>query len=624
MLHPVRLVAGVLCTALAIVAFVPRTTIAVPELASARRMEEAIRTTPLPARDPVDLAIRLRGLSPEALWPTGAVPSLEVGQQEDFWIVEQRAAQMFSIRATLQHLGAHSAWYVQDDLADRAPQADLERAAAVFEQQTYPAVRSHFGPEPSPGVDGQDRVVLLLGNVPDVAAYFSGADSQPRTVTPRSNERDMIYVNLQALRPGHGSIFDSVLAHEFQHMVHFHRCRSQETWVDEGAAELATTLAGFGTPHVHQFARRPDVQLTAWTDQPGNFSRHYQAAYLFLRYVVDRFGGPSVLPQLLEGCERGPALFSRFLAQRAEPLTFDQLFADWAVANLLDDPSVGDGRYGHPGADIQVPITATLERAVPLDGHLPQYAANYVELPAGSGTVQFRGDPRVGLVGAQPPSGRGLWWSNRADSLDSRLTRHLDLRGTDRATLRARIWHDIEEGFDFAYLFVSTDGGTRWQALPGLTTKADDAVGNNFGPGWSGRSGGGATPVWVDEEVDLSAFAGSEILLRFEYLTDQGFNVAGFAFDDLHVPEIGLFDDAESDGGWTSEGWVRVDSPLPQQWLLRLVRWTADATHVEPVAVGEDGTAAIPLDPASRRSVLVVAPAAPRTLQPARYTLAVE
>jgi immune inhibitor A len=586
-------------------------------------MAERLAATPLPGRDPVDLAMRLRGLPSDTPLVAPPAVSRSVGHEEEFWILDQQAARLFPVRATLQLLSSHAYWYVQADLTAGLPQADLERAARIFETQTYPSIRRYFGPEPSPGVDGEPRIVFLLAGVPGVAAYFSGADSYPRAVNPRSNERDIIYVNLHALRPGHPG-FDATLAHEFQHMVHFARCPTQETWVDEGAAELATRVAGFRGGRVQQFASRPDVQLTAWSNQPAEVGRHYQAAYLFVRYFVERNGGWDALPELLAACAKGTDLFARFLTSRGQSSDFDPLFADWTVANLVNDSSVGDGKYAHAETDVRVAATASVSRDSPLEGLVPQYAAQYLELPLGAGTATFKGDTHVPVLSATPPSGRAFWWSNRADSLDSRITRTLDLRGLSEATLRFRAWYDLEGGYDYVYLAVSHDNGSTWQTIPGRFTSLDEAIGNNFGVGWSGMSGGPESPTWVDEEVDLTPFAGSEILLRFEYVTDQGYNGRGFAFDDLEVAQLGLIDDSESDDAWVAEGWLRVDAPLPQRWNLRLVRWLADGVRVDPVPVGADGDAVFALDAAPTRTVLVVAPTAPRTLEPSSFYLRVD
>jgi len=91
--------------------------------------------------------------------------------------------------------------------------------------------------------------------------------------------------------------------------------------------------------------------------------------------------------------------------------------------------------------------------------------------------------------------------------MDSRLTRRVDLRGVADATLDFQAWYDLEDQFDYVYLSASSDNGKTWQILPGRQTTPDRATGNNYGMGWTGSSGSN----WIDEEVDLSAFAVLEI-----------------------------------------------------------------------------------------------------------------
>ena len=56
--------------------------------------------------------------------------------------------------------------------------------------------------------------------------------------------------------------------------------------------------------------------------------------------------------------------------------------------------------------------------------------------------------------------------------------------------------------------------------------------------------------------MDLSEYAGADgesVLVRFEYITDEGVNLDGIVIDDIAVPELGFADDAETDGDWTGE-----------------------------------------------------------------------
>jgi immune inhibitor A len=579
-------------------------------------MADRLAVAPQPARNPLDLAVRLRGLSASTplIAPVAPTPLVE-GYQENFWILDQRTAQLFQTSATLQLVTEHAYWFVETDMADRAPQSDLAQSAAVFENRIYPTIHRYFGSEPKPAVDRDGHIVMLLGNVPGVAAYFSSADAYPRAINPRSNEHDMIYVNLNALRPGQ-TAFDSTVTHEMQHMANFAHCPSQEGWVDEGASELAMRVAGYDSPQPAAFAAHPGVQLTAWTNQPNDLTRHYQASYLFLRYVAERAGGWDALPDLLGPCLRGESLFSAFLGRDPIDPDFDTLFSDWSVANFLQDGSVGDGRYAYAGGGFHVAATGRAMLEDPFLGSVSQYAADYVDLPSVAGTATFSGDGSVSLLPIQVDSA-GAWWSNRGDSLDSRLTRRIDLSGVDQATLHFSAWYDIEEGFDFVYLSASTDNGRTWKVLHGQHTVADHNVGNNFGEGWTGSSGAD----WVDEQVDLTPFAGSEVMLRFDYVTDQSYNGSGFAFKDFSIPEIGLDEPGASEDAWNAEGWMRVDAPIPERWNLRLVRTSRSGTSVEAVPADADGNATFNLDATARRTVLVVAPTAPRTLLPANYSV---
>ena len=314
---------------------------------------------------------------------------------------------------------------------------------------------------------------MLLGNVPGVAAYFSSADAYSSDVSPRSNEHEMIYLNLNGVRPGQQG-FDSTVTHELQHMAHFARCPGQESWVDEGAAELASRVAGYNGAAPQAFSARPDVQLTAWSSQPADLSRHYQAAYLFVRYVAERGGGWDVLPRLFETCARGEALFNSFLQGQPLAADFDNLFTDWTVANLLQDASVGDGRFAYARAAFRV-NTATGRAAAGVPWSAPSRSSRpTMSTCRGDGSVTFSGETSVALLGGAHDSSPVVEqsWRQPGCAADSPPRPELACD----ATLRFRAWYDLEPEFDFVYLSASTDGGQTWSILPGRHTAADSAT----------------------------------------------------------------------------------------------------------------------------------------------------
>ena len=91
------------------------------------------------------------------------------------------------------------------------------------------------------------------------------------------------------------------------------------------------------------------------------------------------------------------------------------------------------------------------------------------------GTVDFVGATQVPLLEVLPTSGRTMWLGRRGNFQDARLTRQIDLSAVTTATLQYDVYHDIEAGFDFAYVSISRDG-TTWEALPGAKMQRAGAV----------------------------------------------------------------------------------------------------------------------------------------------------
>jgi hypothetical protein len=251
-----------------------------------------------------------------------------------------------------------------------------------------------------------------------------------------------------------------------------------------------------------------------------------------------------------------------------------------------------------------------------------QYGADYVVLRGDDDLeVEFTGRAETDHLGAAPHGGQCAWWSNQADASLATLTRPLDLSGVRKATLSYWVWYDIEPHYDHAAVEVSTDAGQSWHNLP-TPSGTDESPGCNT-PGWSytGKSSG-----WIQESVDLSPYAGGQILLRFSYLTDEAITGKGLLLDDVSVRELGFEDGAEAGAtGWSAEGFRITDGRVPQGYLALLIRGGAE-NRVERLPLREDrtGTWTVPLGQSQgAERVLVVAAMAPFTDQPAPYELVI-
>jgi hypothetical protein len=121
--------------------------------------------------------------------------------------------------------------------------------------------------------------------------------------------------------------------------------------------------------------------------------------------------------------------------------------------------------------------------------------------------------------------------------------------------------------------------------------------------------------------MDLTPYAGQQILLRFWLVNDPAFNAPGLLLDRICVPQIEYCDGAEDEtGGWLAQGFVRTTGGIPQLWEIRLaVRSEADLT-VETIQLDEHNRATVTLE-AGEQGVLVVLGATGHTDEPAEYQI---
>ena len=607
------------------------------EALSALSTAEQLRLVEIPRRDPRRLTERL---NPElGTVPVTAEPkTYAMGDREHFWVHNADSKSNIEIEADLVYQTAVANVWVQRDQPHDLGR--IQRSIDRFSDVTYPRLVETFGSEWSPGVDGDPRLNILhtteMGN--NVAGYFYSADEYSTVVNPFSNEKEIFFINLDFLNSMRDyTVYETVLAHEFQHMIHWNQDRGEELWLNEGLSEYAQEVAEYAPDimFAYSFLADPDLSLTTWSAEPGANGPHYGASYLFVAYLAQRFG-TDFLSRLVAEQSNGTVGVDHALQSMGSDLTYDDLFADWVVANWTDDPDAldGDGRYGYDALDLRE-IDPTIEhRQLPVattNATVFPYATDYILLDGdGGATFNFTGAPTTRLAGTTAPDGVRMWWSNRGDDSNMRLTRQFDLStiatGTP-VTLTLDAWWNIEETYDYGYVMASADG-EHWQILAGQRTRTDDPTGNSLGAGYTGVSGDGETPAWVNEVYDLGEFAGGPLWLQLNYVTDDAVNTEGWFVDNVAIPAIGYADSFEGDaGGWQSEGWVLTDNTLPQRWLVQVLTFDGDELQaVERVPVAEDGTASIAIDDLSGRRSAVVAISAlvPATTEAAAYTYSVE
>lgn len=589
---------------------------------------ETLLITDVPENDPYELACRLEG---KCNVP-GTFPGREyqVGDQETFWILNSDTAEHRQYDFTLLYITPHSYFWAQEGV--QANQNEVKALMDTFESKIYPTNREFFGSEFIPGIDNDPRIFVLyaddLGS--NVGGYFNSSDSFHPEVNEYSNAHET-YV-LSTSTPLGNEYAYGTLAHEFVHMIQFPTDRNDTTWITEGFADVGVLINGYGQGGSDwAYIADPDLQLNDWADNSSpDFSRHYGQSFLYLAYLLDRFG-EEVTKAITANPENDLKSIDDTLAQlditdpqTGQVVTADDVFMDWAATLYLMDESVGDGRYTYniyPEAPQYTPSNIISTCPQTLNETVNQYGIDYITVACpGEHTLSFNGSTVTGLLPVDAYSGRFAFWSNLGNESNMKLTREFDFTGvTGPIAFSYQTWYDIEEDWDYVYLSISTDSET-WEILQAPSSTDYDPTGQSYGWAFTGQTNG-----WVEESVDLSQYAGQNVQIRFEYVTDAAVNGEGLLLDDVRVEAVNYFSDFETDdGGWVAEGFARVENILPQTYRLSLIvkGETTTVTHIE---LNPDQTAEIPitLQPGDH-AVLIVTGMTRFTRLPAPYQLEIK
>lgn len=584
----------------------------------------------VPINDPIDLAERLGGKEnvPTTLPDTDA--PYQVGEEKTFWVTNTDNNENFQVQATLRYVGENIYFWIENGV--RYKESDLQQLAEDFDQDIVPTNREFFGMERNPGVDDDPRFYVLYarGLGASLAGYFSSADELHPAAHPYSNAHEMFLLNADTVRLSEDYIYGT-MAHEFQHMIHWYQDRNEETWVNEGFSMLAEHVndlnsGGFDFDYVIN----PDLQLTDWGAETGENGPHYGASYLFMVYFLDRFGEEATKALVANpengfiGLEDVMQALGILNPTTGQVYTANEVFTDWVVTNYLQDPTVEQGRYTYRSySPYDVSVSDSISTCPDqITSDVSQFGVDYIEIDCpGTHTLSFKGGVVANILPIEaPPSGDYFFWSNLGDESNMFLTQTFDLTQVDgEAVLSFKTWYDLEEDYDYVYISASTDG-KHWQILESLTCTTENPSGNSYGCGWNGSSGD-----WIEERVDLSAFAGTEVTLRFDYVTDAAVNGIGMAMDDFRLDAIGYASDLEQDtGGWEGTGFVRLMNALPQTYSLTMIS-VGKQTRVQNISLEADNstTFEVTINGDVEKIVLVVSGTTPFTREKAVYQVEV-
>ena len=299
----------------------------------------------------------------ETLAPTApvhpAAPALPIGTERTFFAPDFRSLQQYTVPAVLRGVGEFCYLYVEEsEWERRVTPRTVDAIIRAFDERTpagprgiYPTVTELFGAPPD--VDANGRVILLLLNIRDradvtggyTAGFFNSADQgrgvlrNPgfRGLAIRSNVADMLYIDTFPLDIN-GEAAHNVIAHELQHLIHWRHDSREEIWVDEGCADYAAFVCGYvSREHLAAFEKTPSISLTTWPDASGTAMPHYGAAFLWMLYLHERYGGTDTLRRIVQHPGTSMNGIATVLAEVGHTANLADIFSDWKIANYVSD-----------------------------------------------------------------------------------------------------------------------------------------------------------------------------------------------------------------------------------------------------------------------------------------------
>ncbi|MDR3572912.1 MAG: immune inhibitor A [Anaerolineaceae bacterium] len=588
---------------------------------------QTLENTNVPESNLVDLAERLQGKKniPQTL-PAPTVP-FKIGDDQSFWVSNADTNQTFQVDTTLRDITSHVYFWVQNGL--NYDPGQLKTLVSTFEQKIYPTDRAIFGSEWTPGIDNDPHlyIVLAQGLGTSLAGYYSSTDEVPPDAHKFSNGHEMFVLNADNSNLASDFTY-GVLAHEFQHMIHWYQDPTADAWVNEGFSELAAYLNNYPVGGFDRsYTSDPDLQLNDWPNDDSSTMPHYGASFLFFDYLYDRFGEKAIktitaeAKNGMDGIDNALSEIGAKDSNTGQKIGADAVFGDWAVANFLNDSSIENGRYAYSNyPNLPNPKETETISNCPVDWQsrtVHQYGVDYIKITCpGSFKLDFKGQQQVNVLAVDPHSGKYDFWTNKGDDADMTLTHTFDFSQINGSvSFTYWTWYDLEKDYDFVYLEASEDG-QNWNILKTPACTEKNLSGNNYGCGYNATS-----QNWIEQNVDLSQFAGKKVQLRFEYVTDGAVNGEGLLLDDFSISAINYATDFEKDdGGWQAKGFVRIQNTLPQTYSLSLIE-QGKTTQVINLQAKPDETLSIPVGVGGdvQDDVLVISGTTRFTRQEANY-----
>lgn len=337
---------------------------------------------------------------------TGGDCNHKVGDKKEFWTwnLNIMPPENVKLQATCRGVGENLYVFVSDDVwMVNVFQDDIERIIRAFDCSTpeisvdkdkgiYEILTDTFGKPPD--IDNDPGIYFLISQLGmyrghHFDGFFRFVDE---TKDKYSNSTEILYLDCDSPSDDYHL---GVIAHEFQHLIHWQHDHDEASWISETLAEVAMILCGYYTDkkQVASYLNNTDSPLVI----KGHIS-NYGACLLWGTYIYERLGRVFLKNLMLEKAD-GIEGFKRVLTNMNIKDNFSKIFGDWLVANYLNADLSTNKNYKYKSITLPAFPTVTHFFSLPAHytGKVSGYAVNYLKFSIKRGKskklrITFRSD----------------------------------------------------------------------------------------------------------------------------------------------------------------------------------------------------------------------------------------
>jgi hypothetical protein len=170
-------------------------------------------------------------------------------------------------------------------------------------------------------------------------------------------------------------VYEGTVAHEYQHLLHDDADPDEASWINEGCSMYSEFICGYMVESemwntMYRFLYTPDNGLVDWGDQGDiNILADYAQTMMFMMYLNDHFNGSEFISALFSNPDNGKdSVTSTLIEMGYDDWTFEDVFYNWRLANLIHSDEPGNGLYNYVSIDWSSMYSMEI-----YDGFLPYY-----------------------------------------------------------------------------------------------------------------------------------------------------------------------------------------------------------------------------------------------------------